>query len=223
MILGSSATVEKSNPEPKYSFGLKNSRHHDEKVPGPGTYDPTLDLAREHHQKAKIGTEPRGKLAVSQVPGPGNYHDPEKNELKKLGAKIGTEERGKSRTSEVPAPGTYDLPSDFQQTRLGKTFAPKLDTLQDPNPVGPGQYDPSLRLTRPTPNSRTFGDSRQHFTPSTVVPGPGTYENLASKTTPSWRVGTGRRSNVEGRNPDFPGPGTYDADSDKKKYKVGSA
>ena len=174
--------------EPKYSFGLKPDKHRGDDVPGPGAYDPNIAPAREHHPQTRIGKEQRGGSATNSTPGPGTYYDPSKSALKRIGAKIGTEERGKSLgKGDNVGPGTYDLMYDYSKNSFGKTMGSKLGNNGEKNNVGPGAYDPDLKLSRPNANSKSFGTSRNHMLPTTAVPGPGTYENKMSKTTPSWR------------------------------------
>lgn len=80
-------------------------------IPGPGAYNPSVDLIKGNNSGAKIGTSNRTELYDSKAnPGPGQYDVRGRITGPKWG--FGSDQRGKDYKSTVPGPGSYDLPSN---------------------------------------------------------------------------------------------------------------
>ena len=96
----------------KYTLTGKKRYEHDEKVPGPGAYEPRDGLTKETGCEVKIGTGPKvGKdtSTVKIVPGPGAYaHKRPKTAGPSFG--FGTGQRPKRRPNDNPGPGQYQIP-----------------------------------------------------------------------------------------------------------------
>jgi hypothetical protein len=108
--------------------------------------------------------------------------------LTKKGTSFGKEHRGRSvGQDKAPGPGTYDLQFDYDKNPTAKTFGLKLSNSMNLNQVGPGHYDPSLNFSRRNADTKSFGVSRNDQLKANSNPGPGTYENLLSRTTPTWK------------------------------------
>lgn len=175
-------------PEPKFSFGLKTSSlKESQTAPGPGTYDPSMTLAREKAPGYRVGTEERHSLGGnSQNPGPGQYFDPKNNALSRIGTSFSKAERiGKMKSSQTPGPGNYEVL--LTKKSSGKTIGARFSANQSNLGVGPGAYDPKLDYSRPHPASYTLRIRTGESYEANRNPGPGQYDLNFSKTTPSWR------------------------------------
>lgn len=87
----------------------------------------------------------------------------------------------------TPGPGNYNLNYDYTKNPSAKTFGLKLSASMNLNQVGPGAYDPNLNFSRKNADAKSFGVSRNDVYGGNPNPGPGTYENLLSRTTPTWK------------------------------------
>jgi hypothetical protein len=64
------------NSAPKYGMVGRQSKFHDEKVPGPGAYNPSTKLVTQDAPHYGVGTSPKidkDKTTRRIVPGPGAY------------------------------------------------------------------------------------------------------------------------------------------------------
>ena len=79
-------------------------------MPGPGQYDPAIELVREKGPNYRVGTESRNRTdpEATQKPGPGQYDINREMRGKKY--RFGTSIRTNKRLSEAPGPGYYKLP-----------------------------------------------------------------------------------------------------------------
>jgi len=79
-------------------------------VPGPGAYNPSVSLVKDHNPAVKMGTSNRADLYGSKTaPGPGQYDVRGNIVGPKWG--FGSESRGREGKSAVPGPGSYNVPS----------------------------------------------------------------------------------------------------------------
>lgn len=177
-----------ADEEPKFSFGLKASSFKESQlVPGPGTYDPAMTLAKEKAPGYRVGTEPRHSLGGnSQNPGPGQYFDAKKDALNKIGTSFSKAERiGKMGPSSTPGPGNYEVL--LSKKSSGKTMGARFSANPSHLAVGPGAYDPKLDWSRPHASSYTMRIRTGEMYEANRNPGPGQYELKFSQTTPAWR------------------------------------
>ena len=90
--------------------GDPNSRF---KGPGPGSYNPRVDYAKENLGTVKIGTGTRdqGKALPGgkDAPGPGQYTLGTSLSGPAFG--IGTSQRDESKGQDIPGPGQYHVPT----------------------------------------------------------------------------------------------------------------
>ena len=79
-------------------------------VPGPGHYEPKIQMVREKGPHYKVGSETKLKAdsRTAFVPGPGHYEIDRGMKGKK--AKFGSEPRGIKKYGDTPGPGYYRLP-----------------------------------------------------------------------------------------------------------------
>merc|ERR1712050_592393 len=112
-----------------------------------GAYDPN----KAQKQKApnyKIGSEPRGKVKYSDVPGPGNYYGPVKNKKAAPEYSMGGKYRQPAK-DDFPAPGNYEPKYSNQKSAPSFSMRPKTavpkDTTSKP---APNNYTPNYNLAR---------------------------------------------------------------------------
>lgn len=103
-----SKIVEKTG----YYMGAKISDLKKDQYPGPGNYNPEVNLSKQACPNFGIGTSQRGgsNKYLESVPGPGNYnyYNPSLDKGPKV--KIGTETRVHNVKSDTPGPGAYKIP-----------------------------------------------------------------------------------------------------------------
>ncbi|KAL4429946.1 hypothetical protein ABPG74_000312 [Tetrahymena malaccensis] len=188
-----------------------------EKVPGPGTYNPSL-IMRKSSPAFKIGTSLRGKDYTDQSqPGPGAYQPRMYHRPSTPSVKMGNDQRKPLSCTELtPGPGQYNIPG----TNNGPKLTIKGSTSNDPVTLeksripGPGQYQPSESFSslKQRPSSARIGSGqRSNFLSTTPVPGPGNYQIGGDIQGPKWGFGTSQQriNDYAKAHINEPGPGAY--------------
>ena len=125
---------------------------------GPGAYD-AVKPYKHNPQNAKIGTEPRGKTDIKDVPGPGNYYAPVKNKKAAPEYSMGAKFRA-AQQQDNPAPGNYDPTTYNQKSAPSFSMRPKTALPKDTSAKpGPNNYNPNFEFARehPTSGKNLFG------------------------------------------------------------------
>jgi len=84
------------------------------KSPGPGSYDPRVDYAKENLGQVKIGTSTRNSIkSLAEVPGPGQYTVGGSLGGPAFGIGSSNRNDGSSMKTKqyVPGPGAYHVPT----------------------------------------------------------------------------------------------------------------
>lgn len=133
----------KLSAKPGVKFCKSEAHFKENKVPGPGNYDPKVGALEK--RSVPFLKEERGKVVPSRVPGPGQYDNTLDLTAKVGNFKFGKEPRGKSAVKPVPGPGAYDPKTESSQPtyKIGKQ-----ERLIDHKSIVPGpgnyNYDPKL-------------------------------------------------------------------------------
>ena len=183
--------VKQKGPQIGFGSSLRG-KGHDERVPGPGQYDPRPKSAKTA-PKCRFGTgEQRGKnrFTNKETPGPGNY---ESKSLFDFGLEKG----------------------------MGTTMISRKDLSRSNANPGPADYQPGLRL-RPKSPSYKIGTERRlkGDGQSNKTPGPGHYEqfeSLKNRRPTDVKFGRESRDGGLGASTNSPGPGHYDPNRLDKK------
>ncbi len=178
---GPGAYRPETRPAGKKGFSMasksKTAGFKDEK-PGPGMYSPQYNLTKPEHKSSKFGKEPVLRQLENGVPGPGayNYNLPESASKITMGTGLRPSPSGE----QVPGPGAYEV--------RPKSSAPGFTMGQRPLPAapeslpGPGEYQ-SVRPVRSTGSLMgRIGKEQRLREQESGVPGPGSYEQRASRT-----------------------------------------
>lgn len=192
----------------------KDPKKTSEEAPGPGAY--TGDKKQKFiPPKWGIGTSSRGSLAVSKVPGPGNYESKNTNDSSKYSMAQKLSYGSPDKFGSTPGPGAYQ-PS----TALQKAHAPnypmgmKTDYINDNQKMpGPGSYESKSSVN--LKHSAKIGTgNRGNLYNTNRVPGPGNYSDVDKQNpkSPSWGFGSGTRNGFY-QSPKTPGPGSYEKQS----------
>jgi len=107
---GSYELQTKVGEGPKYIMNPRRDEKYERYVPGPGAYNPSVNLVKENGPAIGMGSSNRHDLYASKSnPGPGQYDTRGNIAGPKWG--FGSEMRGKNHKSAVPGPGSYNLPT----------------------------------------------------------------------------------------------------------------
>lgn len=105
---------------PKYSLHGTKEFKSNEKIPGPGDYEPRVDYVRTRPTSAKylpflfrIGNSKRNETKTSMAPGPGSYNYKDSVEGPSWG--FGKSMRNGGSNPSQPGPGQYEIPSTIAQ------------------------------------------------------------------------------------------------------------
>lgn len=181
---------------------------------GPGAYDP-IKAPKHAMVNTKIGSEPRGKVAVQDVPGPGNYYAPVKNKHTAPQYSMGSRYRQRQ-GDDNPAPGNYDPNMYNQKSAPSFTMRPKTAVAK--RNADNRNYDPNYNQSKEQHMRTKFGTDKKIRYANDTNPGPGAYErvplnNFKSKKA-SAKFGTNQKLRVDRTtNLEAPGPGNYDMSS----------
>ena len=207
----------------KYTMRSKPYPSKGDVTPGPANYNVRTDKSLVV-PSYKFGTQKKDglNLAASRyVPGPGNYeYNADAINVKNPKFSFGKEIRGNDRRPMTPGPGQYSYkqfvgkegPKITMSAKLG--FDPRnYDNRFVP---GPGMYNNSQSYNfnhRKAPAYRIGTAKRRGLYNSIENPGPGQYSatntNYYRPKTPSWKIGTGNRPDLNPADKSVPGPGNY--------------
>ena len=174
--------------------------------PGPGAYSGT---PRWESPKWRFGSERRGSVKASDVPGPGSYQAT--SSLSRQAFSM-SGRRQASRQAEVPGPGAYQPSSTLafdSSPRFKMGTSSRTDLAGRREGPGPGAYSLTARSEGPqfSMKGRPQSASRDQ------LPGPGAYNtSFANKERPqsAW-IGSSSRKDLRSDSQQFPGPGAYSA------------
>lgn len=177
-------------------------------VPGPGSYQ--VPVRSVEGPQYSIASKPQ-PTDRNFSPGPGAYdHDGFDNVLQRAPqSRIGSAKRDDLHTQsmkELPGPGQYEADEKFRGPKWGFGTQPRGKEAASTTPA-PGSYNFQSTL-----DPRGYSIKGKHpdntMREAASVPGPGTYNPSLTDRAPSYRVGTGGRSDFAHGN-EVPGPGSY--------------
>lgn len=206
---------------PKFVMGSKlfGSMSSNNKVPGPGNYNPkfsdagpTYSMRMKTNQPTSLeikpdGTHERISASVDFAPGPGQY-DPRKSYSNmNYGQRWGNDKRGgmeNSASKIVPAPNKYDINTARAMMKTAPSYG--FGTSKRPHSSekygspGPGAYEIKGKVGLEACSKSLGLKLQQSKTSYQFNPGPGTYmpsPETVSKKAPTWRIGTSTRDDQE--------------------------
>lgn len=206
----------------KYTMRSKPYAKRGEVMPGPGNYNLRTDKQLEV-PSYKFGHEKKDGLDLASnkfSPGPGNYeYKADILHQKYPQFSFGKETRGNTLRPKTPGPGSYEYKNKFIFKEPPKiTMSAKYGgiTSGDRAP-GPGAYNevnPSNYKNK-MPSYRIGTAKRRGLYNSLDNPGPGAYgpancTNFVRPKTPSWKIGTGKRPDLNPGDKSTPGVGNYE-------------
>lgn len=137
--------IKKHSHSPQYKFGQYIPTSYESNVPGPGTYQPNLDIAHKPiSKKITFGVGERTCFANNRAPGPGTYEGSSK--------------------------ATYPRPTTIRIARSSRN-----DTLNPYKTIGPGPaaYTVGVRLN--LSGGKFARAKRKGIYEDSISPGPGSY------------------------------------------------
>eukprot|EP00696_Hemimastix_kukwesjijk_P009879 gnl/Hemi2/22459_TR7481_c0_g1_i1.p1 gnl/Hemi2/22459_TR7481_c0_g1~~gnl/Hemi2/22459_TR7481_c0_g1_i1.p1 ORF type:complete len:382 (-),score=80.06 gnl/Hemi2/22459_TR7481_c0_g1_i1:43-1188(-) len=172
--------------------------------PGPGAYMPQSDSKTRSPQRApQFARSPRMPKLADISPGPGSYL--------RADASVHASGFGFARTNAVrlsastdgPGPGAYDVAQSAAAIRLKRMPAYSMATSKraergdfDTNP-GPGTYHKLEKILDKKDSSYFLpGRGASSFVPTSITPGPGSYNPTSHRTRASIRFPTAPRDRV---------------------------
>ena len=215
---------------PKYSMASKAGVYDPVRgafTPGPGAYTP-LTNNRPSSSKYTMRSKPYPKER-ERTPGPGNYNLRVPSQLVVPSYRFGHEKKADmafGHSKFVPGPGNYEYKADALHLRHPKfSFGKELRGVYPSEKTpGPGQYEFARFIGKEGPKItisekyKNYGKN-DNYVPGPLYddmenPGPGTYgpdkgTNLVRPKTPSWKIGTSERPNLNGPDRGVPGVGNY--------------
>lgn len=198
--------------------------------PGPGSYNPNIDIAKPSPQKFIISKLERNfhiaKKIVQDVPMKKTKKSPERINPHAVFASNSLRDCNKFLAPSPVGPGKYELsPTRIEGYKFNAEprFREKEET-----PVGPGTYDPPELPTRSSPvhlktkRFKGLSDLYVHALGNTSLPGPGDYEVQGSSRKKykglSFELSCGRTERKRDHSPD---PGQYYTDTEVSGgYKI---
>jgi len=166
------------------------------RAPGPGHYDTDVSVLRRQEHPTSQFTSKVGRLQTIKeiqkreagAPGPGSY-DIGKSMITGRAALAHSEKSETNNVKWVKIATAPSIPGHGQS--YGYDEGPEGQLVMQPNPkpghtgkgrdhAGPGEYDPSTKIVKPSAPAPDFGRRKERWTPgkgsSTATgPGPGTY------------------------------------------------
>lgn len=134
---------KKLTSQPGIKFSKSEPLFKENRVPGPGNYDPKVSAIEK--RAVPFLKEERGRMVSNAVPGPGQYENNLDMSTKVGRFKFGREPRGKEQIPPVPGPGAYDakVADNMPCYKMPKQVRLKDHTSFVPGP-GNYNYDPKL-------------------------------------------------------------------------------
>ena len=211
------------------------------KSSGPGYYEEEINY-REGGQTFRIGQHERGYIEKHQNLAQGEYevigsgekrewvHGSESKQKEVAGSHHLTETKysvsytttgkGKEIINKVPATGEYSFKESrkySKESEIGTASRPPLTETSDF--PGPGAYNIEHQIEGPQITMQW-----RHSQKIKETPGPGHYDQelIIRERSPTYRIGSAERVDIEGN--EIPGPGTYEIQEKERgtKWVIGS-
>jgi hypothetical protein len=214
--------INKLSHSPKYKFGQFIPTLYESDVPGPGSYEPNLDVAyKPISKKITFGVGERTCFANYRAPGPGTYEDSSRAVYPRTTTiRIATFSRNDTLNPYKtigPGPAAYEVGVKLNLTGGRFSRARRKGIYENSISPGPGSYKPKEVLgvgsAKPLILSRR-PDTTPHY--GMYSPGPAKYKVSVKTCNKSFTIGRNLRDDVFLSNK-VPGPLKYSPDYKKNR------